>query len=97
MPDFIRRFNPPFPVGYSGLKPSMDFMQHPPKSTPHMPVIAFIDRHGILQAQYEGMEPFFAEDRMARNLHDKIAELMGRGSPVPKGKGVPKAAVQPKK
>ena len=42
VPDFIHRFNPPFPVGYSGLKPSMDFMQHPPKLTPHMPLIAFI-------------------------------------------------------
>ena len=82
---------------YSGLKPSMDFMQHPPKLTPHIPLIAFIDRQGILQAQYEGMEPFFIEDRMARNLHDKIAELTGRRSPAPKGKGVPKAAVQPKK
>jgi len=97
VPDFIRRFNPPFPVGYSGLKPSMDFMQHPPKLTPHMPLIAFIDRHGILQAQYEGREQFFVEDRMAKNLHDKIAALMGRGAPAPKGKGVPKAAVQPKK
>ena len=97
VPDFIRRFNPPFPVGYSGLKPSMDFMQHPPKLTPHMPLIAFIDRNGILQAQYEGMEPFFASDRMAHNIHDKIAELMSRGAPAPKGKGVPKSAVQPKK
>jgi hypothetical protein len=43
------------------------------------------------------MEPFFIEDRMAKNLHDKIAEWMGRRSPAPKGKGVPKAAVQPKK
>jgi hypothetical protein len=32
---------------------------------------------------------------MAQNLHDKIAELMSRGAP--KGKGVPKSAVQPKK
>ena len=75
----------------------MDFMQHPPKLTPHMPLIAFIDRHGILQAQYEGREQFFVEDRMSKNLHDKIAALMGRGAPAPKGKGVPKAAVQPKK
>ena len=97
VPEFIRKLNPPFPVGYSGLKPSMDFMQHPPKLTPHMPLIAFIDRHGILQAQYEGMDPFLVEERMAGNLHDKIAALMGERAAAPKGKGVPKAAVQPKK
>ena len=97
VPEFIRRLKPPFPVGYSGLKPSMDFLQHPPKLTPHMPLIAFIDRHGVLQAQYEGMEPFFVEDRMAKNLHDKIAALMGGGPRAPKAKDVPKAGVQPKK
>ena len=97
VPDFIRRFHPPFPVGYSGLKPSMDFLQHPPKVTPHAPLIAFIDRNGILQAQYEGLEPFFVEDRMAKNLHDQIASLMGGAGPAPKGKNVPKAAVRPKK
>jgi thiol-disulfide isomerase/thioredoxin len=88
VPEFIRRLKPPFPVGYSGLKPSMDFMQHPPKETPHMPLIAFIDRRGILRAQYEGMEPFFVPDRMARNIHDKIAALLGAGAP---------AKAQPKK
>ena len=59
-----------------------------------MPLIAFIDRHWMVQAQYEGMDPFFVEERMARNLHDKIAALMGQRAPAPKGKGVP---VQPKK
>ena len=97
VPDFIRKFNPPFPVGYSGLKLSLDFMQHPPMVTPHMPLIAFIDRQGILQAQYEGMDSFFVEDRMAKNLHDKIAALMGGRAPAAKGKNVPKAAVPPKK
>ena len=81
VPEFIRKFNVPFPVGYSGLKPSMDFMQHPPKVTPHMPLIAFIDRRGIVRAQYEGMDPFFVEERMAKNIHDKIAALMAPKTP----------------
>jgi hypothetical protein len=97
VPEFTRRLNPPFPVGYSGLKPSMDFLQHPPKVTPHLPIIAFIDRHGVLRAQYEGMEPFFVPERMAQNIHEKIAALMGGGAPASKGKDVPKAAVPPKK
>ena len=97
VPDFIRRVKPPFPVGYSGLKPSMDFLQHPHELTPHAPLIAFIDRHGVLRAQYGGMEPFFVPERMAKNLHDKIAAMMGGGAASPKAKDVPKSAVQPKK
>jgi hypothetical protein len=65
--------------------------------TAHLPAIAFLDRQGMVQAQYEGMDPFFGEERMARNLHDRIAALMGERTPAPKGKGAPKAAAQPKK
>ena len=65
--------------------------------TAHLPAIAFLDRQGMVQAQYEGMDPFFGEERMARNLHDRIAALMGERAAAPKGKGVTKAAVQPKK
>ena len=89
---FIRQFNPPFPVGYSGLSRAR-LHAAPAMVRPHMPLIAFIDRQGILQAQYEGMDPFFAEDRMAKNLHDKIAALMGASAAK---KTVPKATVPPK-
>jgi hypothetical protein len=96
VPGFIRQFNPPFPVGYTALRPVLDFMQHPPMVSPRMPLIAFIDRQGILQAQYEGFEPFFAEDRMAKNIHDKIAAMLGLAAPAAKKKTAARAAVPPK-
>jgi len=43
----------------------------------NLPAIAFLDRQGMVQAQYEGMDPFFGEERMARNLHDRIAAFDG--------------------
>ncbi len=84
VPDFVRRFDPPFPVGYNKLREALDFMQHPPMVQALMPLIAFVDREGVLRAQYEGYEPFFSEDKMAANIHAKIKELLGPAPP-PKG------------
>jgi hypothetical protein len=86
LPGFLRQFNPPFPVGYNQLMPVLDFMQHPPIIGPRMPLIAFIDRQGILRAQYEGQEPFLAQDQMAKNIRAKIAELLDEGAPDAKTK-----------
>ncbi len=79
VPAFIKNFNPPFPVGYNQLRPVLDLMQHPPMIGPRMPMIAFIDRQGILRAQYEGQEAFLEQDQMAKNIRAKIMELLGHG------------------
>jgi peroxiredoxin len=81
VPEFIRRFDPPFPLGYNKFREALDFMQHPPMVQALMPLIAFIDREGVLQAQYEGYEPFFSEEKMAGNIHAKIKELLGPVAP----------------
>ncbi len=53
-PDFIKRFKPNFPVGTI----SRDFMANYAQITPMMrvfvPVMFFIDRKGVIQAQYFG-------------------------------------------
>jgi thiol-disulfide isomerase/thioredoxin len=84
VPGFVRQFQPPFPVGYNETTLAVDFMQHPRMAELRMPLIAFIDRQGTIRAQYEGYEAFFAEDKMAANIHAKIAELLGVGAPMQK-------------
>jgi hypothetical protein len=86
LPGFLRQFTPAFPVGYNQLRPVLDFMQHPPMVGPRMPLIAFIDRQGILRSQYEGYEPFLAQDQMAKNIRAKIVELLDEGAPGAKKK-----------
>jgi peroxiredoxin len=54
VPGFIQRFNPPFPVGFNTSQEAMDFMQHVPMMTSYMPMLAFIDKDGVIRAQYEG-------------------------------------------
>ena len=84
VPGFIKEFQPPFPVGSCDVYAALDFMQHPRMVGPRMPMIAFIDAQGAIRAQYEGHEPFFAEDQMARNIHAKILELLGGAAPARK-------------
>jgi peroxiredoxin len=81
VPEFVRQFSPPFPVGYNQLRPALDFMQHPPMVGPIMPLLVFIDREGVIRAQYEGNEPFLAADQVEKNLRAKILELLNQGAP----------------
>jgi peroxiredoxin len=81
VPGFVRQFNPPFPVGYNQQRAALDFMQHPPMIGPVMPLLVFIDRDGVIRAQYEGHEPFLAADQVEKNLRAKILELLNQGAP----------------
>jgi len=96
VPEFVRQYNPNFPVGYDRLRPVLDFMQHPTGLTPLMPFIVFVDREGVIRAQYEGHEPFFAEDQMEKNIRAKIAEMLKNEASPPK-KGIRKKAAHSKR
>ena len=92
VPNFVSTFKPSFPVGYSQGQVAGGFLQ-PTGKSPMMPLLAFIDRQGMLQAQTEGEEPFFND--LEGNLRKQI-ELLLKG-PVPPKKSVPSKATAPKK
>ena len=76
LPAFVRQFNPPFPVGFDNQTVAINWLEHPPMLIPHMPILAFIDRQGVIRAQYEGDDKFFSEEQQEKNLSDKIEELL---------------------
>jgi peroxiredoxin len=87
VPGFIRDFHPPFPVGFNtDQKAVLDYLQHPPMLIPHMPILAFLDRQGMIRAQYEGDDKFFAADQEEQNLRQKIEELLKEGAAAPRKK-----------
>ncbi len=89
--DFVRNFQPNFPVGYSKREPVLNFMQHLPMVPARMPLIAFIDREGVIRAQYEGFEAFFEEERLDANMRAKVKELIsGKLSAPPAKPAAPK-------
>jgi hypothetical protein len=96
VPGFIRTFNPPFPVGFNDPRVAIDFMQHPPMLIPHMPLLAFIDRQGMIRAQFEGDNHQFFSDQQEENLRKQIDMLLKEGSSSPK-KGTAKKAAPAKK
>ena len=96
-PAFVKQFNPPFPVGFNKPQVAIDYLEHPLMLTPHMPILAFIDRQGVIRAQYEGDDVFLAEDRQEKNLRAKIEELLKEAAPVAKKSVAKKSAAAPKK
>jgi hypothetical protein len=62
---------------------------------PHMPILAFIDRQGVIRAQYEGDDKFFFEDQQEKNLTGKIEELLKEGTAGAKKSVAKKSAATP--
>jgi peroxiredoxin len=84
VPGFVKQFNPPFPVGFNTNDEAVGYLQHVPMMILHMPAIVFIDKDGVIRAQYEGDDPFMSEGVQEKNLRDKIEELMKIGAPARK-------------
>jgi peroxiredoxin len=78
VPQFVREFNLSFPVGSSTDTAAKQFMQYPAMLRMLMPQVAFIDRKGMIRAQYAGDTPFFAGDSEA-NARKQIEELLNEG------------------
>jgi peroxiredoxin len=78
VPNFIQRFHPNFPVGYSSDQVGvLSFLQHPVSAIPHMPMLAFIDRHGIIREQYQGSDAALADEaKQEEALRTEIEKLI---------------------
>ena len=75
VPDFIKRFQPSFPVGFNDQEVVQRFLQHPVMLRMFMPQLVFIDRQGTIRAQYPGEDNFFAKDQ-DQHLRDQIDALL---------------------
>jgi len=79
LPAFIHSLNPSFPVGYTADYDAVyDFMHHPRNTVPKMPLISFIDKSGMIRAQYEGNDALLDMNTMEGNLRKAIEDLLKR-------------------
>ena len=60
--DFVKKFGIMFPVGWQRKDTGISFLQHPVMQPMMMPQIAFIDREGVIRAQFGGSDKFFEKD-----------------------------------
>jgi hypothetical protein len=92
VPGFVAQYKPPFPVGTAGALPALQYIQWPLDKRPLVPFMVFIDRLGVIRAQYTGAdEDFFNEEQEDQHIRAEAGTLLGqRGAPV-KGKSAGKA------
>ncbi len=76
LPGFLRQFNPPFPVGINTTAEFVTYTQHPTMLQLYMPGLVFIDRTGLIQAQYEGSDAFLEETSVEKNIRAKVEEML---------------------
>lgn len=75
VPGFVKEFGVTYPVGTGPRDPVYAFLQHSVMS-PNlmMPQLVFIDRSGMVRAQYEGTADFFKDEE--KNMRALIEKLL---------------------
>jgi len=79
VPGFDRQFKPTFPVGVSNGGEARTFLQIPMFMNAFVPMMAIIDREGMIREQHTGSEEaFFNRDFtvQANNLRAAIAKYL---------------------
>jgi len=79
VPGFIRQFRPTFPVGVTDNLKSYEFMQLSTVTRNFVPFMVFIDRQGVIRAQFTGSDTdFFNQDMIKQsvNIREQADKLM---------------------
>lgn len=83
LPRYLAITGARFPVGVTPREMGYAFLQREPdgRGGPYFPQLAFVDRGGVVRAQYGGEEDFFLPDKEEENLRKMITSLLS-GAPV---------------
>jgi peroxiredoxin len=93
VPDYIKQLGLTFPVGSGGRDEVLTFLQQPVMERFYVPQLLFLDRKGVIRAQYPGGDRFFEKEEV--NMRAQIESLLKESSVSKKSGGTVKAA--PKK
>lgn len=73
LPGFISQFHPVFPVGYSDRPPVYNYTQLSATAPFSVPIFLFVDKKGMVRAQYTGEDPFFqAQEKNTRAMVESL-------------------------
>jgi len=76
VPSFVSNFKVPWPVGTAGVLSAVDFIQLPRDKRPLVPFVVFIDRKGMIRAQYTGLDESFFDAKQEQHLRDEAEKLL---------------------
>ena len=66
-----------FPVGWAPMPAALEFLKHPDLHY-YIPMMAFIDRKGMIVSQYIGDNPFFGDQD--KNIRAEVDKILGEKS-----------------
>ena len=80
---YVKEFGLTYPIGWAKHQVAVDFLQHPVMLRMMMPQLMFIDRAGVIRAQYPGTDPFFQNEEagMRKMLDSLLKESRGTRAP----------------
>ena len=77
---FVAQFKVPFPVGTAGVVPTWDYIQWPREKIAMVPFLVFIDRSGVIRAQYTGANESFFDNQQEQHMRDEAEKLLNEGA-----------------
>ncbi len=81
VPDYVKNLGLTFPVGVGAREAVLDFLQHSPIMRMLVPQLVFVDRKGIIRAQYSADDPFFTDKE--KNMRTQIEALLAESGSAP--------------
>jgi len=84
IPDFVAKLKTTFPVGYNELTYAAKFLGYPENDPMLMPQIVFIDRTGVIRAQFAGDDPRLLKDVQDKTLRDTLDQTLKEAQPAQK-------------
>jgi len=79
LPSFREKFVRGFPVGYSDEATVLDWLKQKPEDGYFVPIVAFIDRRGLIESQHLGDDNLFQDPET--NIRRKLDRLVKSASP----------------
>jgi peroxiredoxin len=74
VPDYIKQLGLDFPVGVATRDEVLTYLQFPMVQRMYVPTLVFIDRKGVIRAQYNGDDEFFKNEEA--NMRAMIEKLL---------------------
>jgi len=84
LPDFIAKFHPAFPVGYTSRETVYDYLKAPSNTPFSVAIYLFIDKKGMIRQQEVGGTAFFQNED--KNTRAVIESLLKEPAPARKKK-----------
>jgi hypothetical protein len=92
VPGFVQRFSPAFPVGIAGGEAALEYLEWPKGMRPLVPLMVFIDRQGMIRAQYSGLDNKFFDDNQDQHIREEALKLLNEAPAKPPAKAPAKRA-----